>query len=96
MAGRFQDEGVISLHHETIYQFILSDKNNGGQLYKHLRLQGKTYRKRYGSANNKSGIPNRVDIDERPPEANDRERVGDWGADTIIGQKPQRGNRYAR
>lgn len=86
IAGRFREEGLISLHHETIYQFILADKAIGGQLYKHLRHQGKTYRKRYGSAHNRTGIPNRVDIDNRPPEANNRERVGDWEADTIIGK----------
>jgi len=86
IAGRFHDDGWLSLHHETIYQFILSDKFSGGRLYKHLRHQNKTYRKRYGSAHNRTGIPNRTDIDERPPEANNRERVGDWEADTIIGK----------
>jgi IS30 family transposase len=86
IAGRFHDEGLLSLHHETVYQFILADKAIGGQLYKHLRHQGKTYRKRYGSAHNRTGIPNRVDIDERPAAANNRERIGDWEADTIIGK----------
>ncbi len=86
ISGRLHDEEIISLHHETVYQFILTDKANGGELYKHLRHQGKTYRKRYGSAHNRSGIPNRVDIDERPVEANNRERIGDWEADTIIGK----------
>ena len=86
VAGRLKNDGVISLHHETIYQHILADKKAGGELYKHLRHQNKTYRKRYGSAHNRSGIPNRVDIDERPEEANNRERIGDWEADTIIGK----------
>ncbi len=86
ISGRLHDEEIILLHHETVYQFILTDKANGGELYKHLRHQGKTYRKRYGSAHNRSGIPNRVDIDERPVEANNRERIGDWEADTIIGK----------
>lgn len=86
ISGRISDDGWISLHHETIYQYILADKAAGGQLYKHLRHQGKTYRKRYGSSHNRSGIPNRVDIDKRPTEANNRERVGDWEADTIIGK----------
>ncbi len=49
-------------------------------------LQNKTYRKRYGSARNRTGIPNRVDIDNRPEIANQRGRVGDWEADTIIGK----------
>jgi len=86
ISGRLHDEGIISLHHETVYQFILADKANGGMLYKHLRHQGKTYRKRYGSAHNRSGIPNRVDIDKRPAAANNRKRIGDWEADTIIGK----------
>lgn len=86
IAGRLHEEGVVSLHHETVYQYVLTDKASGGELYKHLRHQGKTYRKRYGAAHNRTGIPNRRDIDERPAEANTRERVGDWEADTIIGK----------
>lgn len=77
---------VIELHLETIYQYILEDKRAGGTLYTHLRHQNKTYRKRYGAAHNRHGIPNRVDIDERPEEANNRDRVGDIEGDTIIGK----------
>ena len=86
IAGRLELDGVIKLHHETIYQYVLADKQAGGDLYEHLRHQNKTYRKRYGAAHNRTGIPNRVDIDERPEAANNRERVGDWEADTIIGK----------
>ncbi len=86
ITGRLEQEGVIKLHHETVYQFILKDKKAGGILYKHLRHQGKTYRKRYGSAHNRTGIPNRVGIEQRPEIANERGRVGDWEADTIIGK----------
>ncbi|MDQ6992620.1 MAG: IS30 family transposase, partial [Mariprofundus sp.] len=83
---RLKGDGFATVHHETIYQFILTDKKNGGQLHSHLRHQNKTYRKRYGSAHNRNGIVNRVDIDERPKEANNRERIGDWEGDTIIGK----------
>ena len=86
ISGRLKKENVLSLHHETIYQYILSDKQSGGLLYKKLRHQNKKYRKRYGTADNRTGIANRVDIDERPEAANNRERVGDWEADTIIGK----------
>jgi len=89
VAGRLKLEGEVSLHHETIYQYVLKDKQAGGQLYLHLRHQKKTYRKRYGGGHNRTGIPNRVDIDERPDEVNNRERVGDWEADTIIGKNHQ-------
>jgi len=86
IAGRLREEGALSVHHETIYQYVLADKKSGGQLYTHLRHQRKTYRKRYGSAHNRTGIPDRRDIDERPVEVNTRERVGDWEADTVIGK----------
>lgn len=86
VAGRLHKDGIVKLHHETIYQLILTDKANGGGLYLHLRHQAKRYRKRYGSAHNRTGIPNRTDIDERPDEANNRSRIGDWEADTIIGK----------
>lgn len=86
IAGRLKRDNLVSLHHETIYQYILADKQAGGELFKHLRHQNKTYRKRYGSAHNRTGIPNRVDIDKRPEIANQRKRIGDWEADTIIGK----------
>jgi IS30 family transposase len=86
IAGRLKRILGVSVHHESIYRYILQDKANGGELYLQLRHKQKPYRKRYGSSTNSSkGIPNRVDIDQRPQEANDRLRVGDWEADTVIG-----------
>ena len=86
ISGRLKLFGLNSVHHETIYHYILADKKNGGELYTLLRHKNKTYRKRYGSAHNRTGIKDRVDIDERPEEANKRMRVGDWELDTIIGK----------
>ena len=86
IVGRLKINEIISLHHETVYQYVLSDKRAGGDLYLKLRHQGKSYRKRYGTYGNRTGIPNRIDIDERPEAANDRTRTGDWEADTIIGK----------
>ena len=37
------------------------------------------------NTNSTKVIPNRVDIDQRPQVANDRLRVGDREADTVIG-----------
>lgn len=88
ISGRLKKDGIIHLHHETIYQYVLADKRSGGDLYTHLRHQNKTYRKRYGCSHkrNRNGIPNRVDIDERPDSVNAREYVGDWEGDTMIGK----------
>ena len=85
IAGRLKIEKNISLHHETIYRHVIADKENGGLLYRHLRHWGKTYRKRSSSQGRYIGIPDRVDIDDRPEAINNRERVGDWEADLIIG-----------
>jgi len=86
ISGYLKKEGKVSVHHETIYQYILADKKSGGKLFMHLRHQSKTYRKRYGNARSRNGIPNRVDIDQRPAIVNGRQRVGDWEGDTIIGK----------
>ncbi|MFC0179766.1 transposase [Thorsellia kenyensis] len=49
IVGRLASDGIIKLDHETVYQYILVDKKAGGDLYTHLRHQGKTYRKHYGT-----------------------------------------------
>ena len=87
IVGRLKLKYQISLHPETIYRYIRQDKKDGGEIFLNLRRKTKPYRKRYGSTTNSShGIPNRVDIDKRPDVANNRERLGDWEADTIIGK----------
>ena len=42
IAGRLKKSAFVSLHHETIYQYVLADKKAGGMLFKHLRHQKKT------------------------------------------------------
>ena len=79
----------LSLHHETLYQLIYADKAAGGDLYKHLRVVSKPYRKRYGSYDRRGRIKNRVDIDERPAVVTQRGCIGDWEGDTIIGKGRQ-------
>lgn len=68
----------------------MSDKEKGGQLYKHLRHQHKKYRKRYGSPDRKCTIKNRMMIDERPKIVEEKKRLGDWEIDTIIGHEHQK------
>lgn len=86
IAGRSKVEGKAIVSHETIYRWIWEDKRSGGTLHKHLRRQGRKYAKR-GSKNAGRGfIPNRIDIDERPPVVELKERFGDLEIDTIIGK----------
>jgi IS30 family transposase len=77
---------LFSISHERIYQFIIEDKNGGGELYKHLRHKNKKYRRRYGSNYTRFPIKNRKMIDERPKIVDEKCRIGDWEIDTIIGK----------
>ncbi len=79
-------EENIKISHEWIYRFVLQDKQAGGDLYTHLRCK-KQRKKRYGSLDRRGQIKGRVSIDERPAIANERRRVGDWEADTVIGKQ---------
>jgi transposase, IS30 family len=87
ISGYAKRHHLFSLSHERIYQFILADKEKGGNLYKHLRHQHKKYRKRYGSPKRQGPIKNRVMIDDRPEIVNAKQRLGDWEIDTIIGKQ---------
>ena len=75
----------IQVSHERIYQYILADKRTGGRLYKHLRCQKKR-RKRYGGYDRRGKLPNRRSIEERPEIVDQRQRIGDWEVDTMIGK----------
>lgn len=79
---------LLQVSHEWIYQHIYQEKRMDGKLWKHLRCQKKR-RKRYGSYEKRGQIPDRVWIDERPAEVEERQRIGDWEADTIISQGKQ-------
>ncbi|MEM1003024.1 MAG: IS30 family transposase [Bacteroidota bacterium] len=86
ISGYAKRHNLFSISHERIYQFILIDKQKGGDLYKHLRHQNKKYRKRYGSPKRNGPIRNRRFIDERPAVVEEKHRIGDWEIDTIIGK----------
>lgn len=76
----------LSLHHETVYRLVYADKAKGGQLYRHLRIVSKPYRKRYGRYERRGKIPNRISIERRPEVVERRQRIGDWEGDTVIGR----------
>jgi IS30 family transposase len=75
----------IRVSHERIYQYIYSDKAQGGTLHQHLRCRKKR-RKRYGSYDRRGRMPNCRSIEERPRVVDQRRRIGDWEVDPIIGQ----------
>ena len=87
IAGRLAKEGIVSIRHETIYRHVWEDKKDGGNLYLHLRHNGKKYNKRKSRNSGRGLIQGRVDIDQRPAIVAAKNRIGDWEADTIIGAK---------
>jgi IS30 family transposase len=86
---RLQAEQGVSISHETIYQYIYANKEKNGDLHTYLRCQ-KQRRKRYASGQQRRGaIPNRIDISQRPPEVEAKQRIGDLEGDTVIGKNHQ-------
>ena len=75
----------ISLSHETIYIYIYSPKRNLSQFLLRRKF-GRIHKsngerpKRIGTGKN---IPNRIDISERPIEADNRSEFGHFEADSI-------------
>lgn len=83
--GRLKSQGLPMVCATTIYGFIRQDKASGGELYKHLRHR-KPYKRRTGSSEARGQIIGRVSIDERPSVVDEKVRIGDWEADTVIGK----------
>jgi IS30 family transposase len=80
-----QISGHVYISPETVYQRVYADKRAGGLLWKNLRCQ-KQRKKRYGKMDRRGSIPNRLSIDDRPTIVDERKRIGDWEADTVIGK----------
>jgi IS30 family transposase len=85
ISGWLEKRQGIRISHEWIYQHILTDQQANGDLYTHLRQHGKR-RKRYGMYDRRGKLPNRVSIEERPQIVEQRERLGDWEIDTLVGK----------
>jgi IS30 family transposase len=86
VCGRLLAEGIKAPSVESIYQHVLQDQRNAGDLYTHLRCQ-KVRRKRYASGRERRGrIAGRVCIEKRPAIVDQRIRLGDWEGDTVIGK----------
>lgn len=87
IAGRLKnvDTHVPYVSHEAIYKWLYSAY---GQRYCFL-LPSQRFkpRKRSGKKTERSMIPNRVGIEERPEEANARSEYGHYETDTIVSGK---------
>jgi IS30 family transposase len=76
--------GERRISHETIYRYVYRDKQEGGDLHRHLRRRH-TYRRRIHKYHCRKGWDTRRSIHQRPEVVEARSRIGDWEADTIVG-----------
>jgi transposase, IS30 family len=89
--GRLKLKSQESVSHETIYQMIYADYRGLGAYRKYLRQSHRVRRRRSGSKSKRGMIPNRVGIEFRPAEVDDKKKNGDWEGDTVIGANHQGG-----
>ena len=85
IAGRLAVTDGLRLSTERIYQHIRADRQAGGTLYRHLRHRQKKRKKRYGKADARGQIKDRVSMDQRPAIVEEKSRIGDWEIDLVMG-----------
>ncbi len=86
ICGRLKAEGfALAVCAETIYDWIYTSAYAiTEKLYQYLR-QGKKHRTKHkGRSAQRSKIPNRVSIHDRPAVVNEEVRLGDWEGDSVI------------
>ncbi|MGP9768791.1 IS30 family transposase, partial [Halomonas sp. AOP13-D3-9] len=82
----------IGVSHQWIYALICDDKARGGDLWRHLRQPKRRSKHRAHAKSAGLGkIPNRVGIEHRPAEVDDRLTIGHWEGDTVLKGHKQSG-----
>ncbi len=77
--------GKTIISHETIYQFIYSEKGKEEKLWQHLRHRKRPERVPWGTRKKRrTAIPARVLIHERPEHVNTRQEFGHWEGDLMV------------
>ncbi|MCK5580784.1 MAG: IS30 family transposase [Candidatus Omnitrophica bacterium] len=79
------DSKNLNISHESIYLYIYKKRPD---LVQYLARSHKKRFKRVPKSNKKNNrIPNRVSIDQRPQEINDRSEFGHWESDAIVSKQ---------
>ncbi len=85
IAGTLKRRALLSISHETIYQYVWQDKRQGGLLFKHLRQSSKQRRKRRNLYESRGRLAGKRMIDDRPKIVDTRRNKGHWEIDTVMG-----------
>lgn len=79
------DPTKMNISHESIYQYIYKERPD---LVQYLARSHKKRFKRVPKPNKKnSRIPNRISIDQRLDEINDRSQFGHWESDAVVSKQ---------
>lgn len=79
------DPQKLTISHESIYLYIYKRRPD---LVRYLPRAHKKRFKRVPKSNKKNNrIPNRISIDQRPEEINNRSEFGHWESDTVVSKK---------
>jgi len=86
ITGRAKKEGIGKTNHESIYQYIYNDpRGKELELWKFLPRAQRKRKKRTGRKMKRTLIPNRIGIEQRPIEVEDRKEFGHWEGDSVLG-----------
>jgi transposase, IS30 family len=85
VVGTRTNLGPVAMSRATIYRHIREDKAGGGDLWRHMRLMAKRWRKRYRSVDFRGVLKGKRLIDDRPKAAHERSRRGHLEGDTVMG-----------
>lgn len=78
------------ISHEAIYQYIYHKRQKHRRWWEYLRRKQKRRRPK-GRKTARSKVPARISIHRRPEEVEDREEMGHWEGDSIVGKGKQNG-----
>ena len=86
IAKRADLEGSLRISHEWIYRYIALDRATGGLLWKKLRRANLRRRHYHQGRRKRHLIRFRVGIEQRPVHIENRQELGHWEGDTIVGK----------
>jgi IS30 family transposase len=78
---------TMRIGHEAIYRYIYAPEQADERFWEYLPRKQKKRRKRSGRKVQRSRIPDRVSIHDRPEAINNRTEFGHWEGDTIEGKR---------
>jgi len=90
IANQLPERLGVRLSHMTIYRYVRRDQRDGGVMFRHLRQGGKRRRKRTYGPEKRGKLGGKPMIDTRPAAVEDRQEVGHWEGDTVMGSSGER------